>query len=284
MSVLIFGAGFLGRRLLASLEGARLDEADIADAAQVARALDEHRPEVVINAAGKTGHPNVDWCEDHVEETVRSNTIGPIVLAEACARRGVHLLHFGSGCIFYGPSPSPGGWREDDFANPVSRYSRSKYAADLALADRPGVAIVRIRMPIDPAPGPRNLLTKLARYPVVADVENSITVVEDLLAVVAGLVERRASGVFHATNPGTMRHAELLELYRRHVDPAHRYTLVGEEELAARGLVRLRRSNCTLADRNLAALGLTLRPVRQAVEEAVRAYAIAFRASAGGVV
>jgi dTDP-4-dehydrorhamnose reductase len=41
--------------------------------------LDEVKPDVVINAAGKTGKPNVDWCEDHKEETLRSNDTGPLV-------------------------------------------------------------------------------------------------------------------------------------------------------------------------------------------------------------
>jgi len=29
----------------------------------------------IINAAGVTGRPNVDWCEDHKIETIRSNVI-----------------------------------------------------------------------------------------------------------------------------------------------------------------------------------------------------------------
>ena len=28
-------------------------------------------PDFVINAAGKTGRPNVDWCEDHKQEVIR---------------------------------------------------------------------------------------------------------------------------------------------------------------------------------------------------------------------
>ena len=111
------------------------------------------RRDAVINCAGKTGRPNVDWCETHQPETYRANVVGALTLADACAAEGAYLLHLGSGCIFYGPSPHPGGWREDDFANPTAFYSRTKYAADLVLSRLPNVGIARLRMPIDGVPG-----------------------------------------------------------------------------------------------------------------------------------
>jgi dTDP-4-dehydrorhamnose reductase len=280
MTTLVFGAGFLGTRMAESLPDARLAGGiDISDREAVLTALRTHRPACVINAAGKTGQPNVDWCESHPGETTRSNVIGPLVVAEACAELGVHLVHLASGCIFYGPSPSPGGWREDDFANPSSFYSRSKYASDLVLARLPNVAIVRLRMPIDTLPGPRNLITKLATYPQVIDVENSVTIVPDLVTVVGGLVALRATGIFHATNPGPVRHAQLLALYRQLVDPGHRSTLIPENELVARGLAVGSRSNCILASSRLQALGLTMRPSEVALPDVFRQYAAARRAA-----
>lgn len=271
----MFGDGFLGRRLVAGVPGAAASAADITDARAVEAALEGAGADVAINAAGRTGRPNVDWCESHTEATWRSNVLGPLVLAEACARRGAHLLHLGSGCVFYGDSPRPGGWREDDPANPVSYYSRSKYAADLLLAARPGVAVARVRMPVDAAPHPRNLVTKLAGYAQVVDVENSVTVVDDLVAALAALAARRAAGVFHVTNPGTLRHRDLLALYRELVDPAHACELIAEDQLVARGLARVARSNCVLADTRLAALGIALRPIGVALPDVLRRYALA---------
>jgi 3,5-epimerase/4-reductase len=277
MTTVIFGAGFLGERLAQSLPGAVLIRGvDIGDRQAVLASLRAHQAHEigsVVNAAGKTGRPNVDWCEDHPLETTRSNVIGPLVLAEACQEAGVHLVHLGSGCIFYGPSPSPGGWREDDAANPSAFYSRTKYAADLILSRLPNVAIVRLRMPIDTAPGPRNLITKLAGYAQVIDVENSVTIVPDLVEVLRGLVERRATGIFHATNPGPVRHAHLLALYRQFVDPGHRFTLIPEEELVRRGLATRGRSNCILSSTRLEALGLTMRPTETALPDVFRQYA-----------
>lgn len=277
MKTLVFGNGFLGQRLSTSLPGAVLSLADISDEAAVRAALAAERPDAVVNAAGKTGRPNVDWCETHTIETLRSNVEGPMVLARACADAKVYLLHLASGCIFYGPSPAPGGWREDDHANPTAFYSRTKYAADLVLSRLEDVGIARLRMPIDARPGARNLITKLAAYRQVVDVENSVTVVDDLVAVVQGLVERRATGVFHATNPGTMRHRDLLALYRELVDPTHQVELIAEEELVTRGLAQKGRSNCVLSSERLDALGLTMRPVDVALRDCMTRYAAALR-------
>ena len=62
----------------------------------------EHRPEVVINCAGKTGRPNVDWCDAHPDETLRVNVTGAITLLEECRRLGIYLVHLSSGCIYEG--------------------------------------------------------------------------------------------------------------------------------------------------------------------------------------
>ena len=272
MTTVVVGAGFLGTRLARDLPDATLSTVDVTDRTAVDLAIRAAGADLVINAAGKTGRPNVDWCEVHREATWRSNVVGVAVLAEVCAAAGVHLVHLSSGCIFDGPSPSPGGWREDDPATPTSAYARTKYAAERLLADRPAVAIVRVRMPIDDAPHPRNLITKLAGYPQVIDVENSVTVVDDLVAVVAGLAARRAPGVFHATNPGTVRHQDLLGLYRAVVDPAHRFELIAADELVARGLAVAPRSNCILASSRLAALGLAMRPLAVALPDVLRRY------------
>ncbi len=273
MTIVVFGRGYLGRRLASSLPDAVLSEASITDADAVRAAVRAHGATAVINAAGKTGRPNVDWCETHQRETWMANVVGPLVLADVCADLGAYLLHIGSGCVFYGPSPSPGGWRETDHANPLSYYSKSKYAADLALSSVPNVGVARIRMPLDSKPDPRNLITKLAGYRFVIDVENSVTVVDDFLHVAKELVARRAEGVFHVTNPGVMRHRDLLDAYRRRVDPKHAAEFIPAEELTARGLASAARSNCVLSSERLASLGVAMRPIADVLDGLVAEYA-----------
>lgn len=272
-TVLIYGAGYLGSRFAESIPGATLLPTDITDREAVRSDLRRLKPASVVNAAGRTGSPNVDWCETHPHETFRSNITGPLVLAEACAEVGVHLTHLASGCIFYGPSPDPTGWREDDFANPSATYSRSKYAADLALSMLPNVAIARLRMPIDAEPGARNLITKLAAYPKVVDVENSVTVVDDLVAAIVAIIAKKAEGVFHVVNDGTMKHRDLLALYRELVDPSHSCEWIANDDLVRQGLATRGRSNCILQNTRLAELGIHMRPIDIALRECMVKYA-----------
>lgn len=276
--ILVLGAGYLGHRIANALPGAVLSKANVTVRDEVLAAIDARGVTHVINAAGKTGKPNVDWCEDHALETIHSNVVGAITVAEACASRGVHLTHLGSGCIFYGDSPHKDkAWREDDFANPVSVYSKSKYAADLAIGHLPNVCVARIRMPIDSSPNPRNLITKLAGYERVVDVENSVTIVDDLLEVLAALGEARAEGIFHVVNPGLMSHVTLLAFYQQIVDSNHVFTPIKEVELTMFGLAKAARSNCLLSSGRLAALGIKLPPIDASLEKAMLSYARAFK-------
>lgn len=272
MKIVVFGNGFLGNRIAKTIPGAQLSHAKITDRISVQHAL--RGADAVVNAAGKTGRPNVDWCESNVAETLWSNVAGAVTLAEECVAAGVHLIHLGSGCVFYGRSPhQDGAWREGDFANSKSVYSRSKYAADLALSCFPGVAIVRLRMPVDGVPGPRNLITKLAGYKQVIDVENSITVVDDLVEVVRQLAERRATGIFHATNTGVVSHRQILGLYRELVDPTYEVEFIGEDELVSRGLAIAPRSNCVLASTRLEEIGIRMPDARESLRKAMEQYA-----------
>ena len=280
MKILVFGSkGFIGGRMLETWPEAVGTDARIDDKAAVLKAIDEHKPDAVVNAAGKTGRPNIDWCETHQIETAQSNLIGPLVLAEACQERGVYLLHLASGCIFYGPSPDPRGWTEDDFANPLSFYSRVKYAADLVLGKMPNVGIARIRMPIDDKPSDRNLINKLANYKQVIDVENSVTIIPDMIEVCYRLIQKRGTGVFHVTNPGTARHRQIVDLYRELVDPNHRNEWITDEEMMKRGLAKAARSNCILQSNRLQALGIEMRPIDIALRDTIMKYAATKRAS-----
>lgn len=279
MKILVFGSkGFIGSRMMEAWPDAVGTDARIDDKTAVLAELDRVRPDAVVNAAGRTGRPNVDWCEDHPVETAHDNVVGAITLAEACQERGTYLLHLSSGCMFYGHSPDPRGWREEDFANPSATYSRGKYAAELVLSTFPNVGIARLRMPIDARPDTRNLIDKLANYKQVIDVANSVTVIPDLVDACRQLVEKRGTGIFHTVNPGVMRHRELLDLYREYVDPSHHTEWIREEELLAKGLVTKKRSNNIMQSRRLQELGIEMRPIDVALRDTMIKYAAAKQA------
>ncbi|MBU1033149.1 MAG: sugar nucleotide-binding protein [Patescibacteria group bacterium] len=277
MKILVFSPGYLGGKIVDALCDRKHEvvpvKVEITNLAAVSAALDEHRPDAVLNCAGKKGTPNVDWCETHQIETMRSNTIGPLVIAEACVDRGIHLTHLGTGCIFYGQSPDPKGWKEDDHANPSAMYTRSKYAADLILTRLPNIAIVRLRMPIDEVPDPGNLINKVMSYPKIIDVENSVTVVSDLINAVIGVIEKKGTGVFHAVNEGTMKHRDLIALYEELVDPSHTNEWISSDDLVKLGLATKGRSNCIMQNNRLKEIGVEMRPISVALRDCLEKYA-----------
>src|SRR3989338_10004619 len=135
MKILVFGAkGYLGHLFLKQYPDAVPSSVDIADSTAVSAELDRVKPDVVINAAGKTGRPNVDWCETHKEEALRSNVTGPLVLLDECAMRKIYWVHLGSGCIYAGDGSTSlttgnngKGFSEEDAPNfGGSFYARTK--------------------------------------------------------------------------------------------------------------------------------------------------------------
>ena len=261
--VVILGArGYLGQRFRMLYPAAAAPSVDIADPASVRLMLAELRPAVVINCAGRCGTPNVDWCEDHKAETVRSNVTGPLVLLEECARKGAFLVHMSSGCIYSGDNGGRG-WREDDPPNFAgSFYSRTKAWADQILREFP-VLSLRLRMPFDGSTNDRNLIVKLRRYKRVLTEPNSLTCLPDFLEAAALLIERRATGVVNIVNPGVISPFEVMKLYREIVDPRHEFAPLPAERMGE--VARAGRSNCMLDTSRLRREGIELRPVRDAV-------------------
>jgi len=229
--------------------------------------LDRERPVHVVNAAGRTGRPNVDGLEGRPGMVYRSNVVGPLILATACRERGIHMTHLGSGCVYGGDNHGAGFGEEDPPNFRGSLYARSKAAAEMGLRDFE-VLQLRIRLPISERPHPRNLLTKLLGYARVICVPNSVTVLEDAWPVAEALVAERATGVWNLVNDGVEQHDELLELYRRHVDPSHMYEIVDEAALR----LKAGRSNCVLSTRKLHEAGLAMPPLEQSLPRLVKAY------------
>ncbi len=275
MKILIIGKGYVGTRSAETWKDeAVVAQGRVTSAEDVLKLIDLHQPDAILNAAGVRGKPNVDWCETHQLETIVGNTMLPIMIAEACQARGVYLLHIGSGCVFYGASPDPAGWCESDFGNPSAVYSKAKYAADLALSVLPNVGIARIRMPMDDVPSSFNIIDKLAQYDKIIDVENSVTVIEDMISVFYQLLQKRGEGIFHVTNPGTIKHREIIELYREFVDSSKNPTWISEDELVTAGLAAKKRSTNKMQSHNLEKLGVTMRPIAEAARSTMKRYAV----------
>ena len=272
MKYLIFGrSGWMAQKFNKFLEDSQISDVDITDLGAVRKELDEKKPEVVINAAGITGRPNIDWCEDHKLETVAGNVTGPLNILQACEEKKIYWVHLGSGCIFQGSGPGESGWKEDDKAAPPSIYSLTKHWVDSILKHFP-VLIIRLRLPIDVEPSSRNLIDKLIKYPQVIDSENSVTVIPDLLDATKELIDKKRIGIYHVVNPGILRPSELMELYKKEIDSNHQFKVISDEDLYKKGLATARRSNCILNTDKLQKEGIKLKPIQERIVEVIKEY------------
>ncbi len=250
---LIFGrGGWLAHKLKHHFKGeggAVISGANVTNFNEVVRDILVYQPQIVINAAGVTGKPNIDWCETSPGITLHVNTVGAINVALASVSTGRFMLHLSSGCIFEGTDAVM--FDEEDPTTPPSYYSKTKAWADEILKDMP-VCIVRLRMPIDTEPSPRNLIDKLVGYDKIIEARNSVTIIPDLIEAIHRLIESRSTGIYHVVNPGVVSHREILDLYREYVDPAlPEKEFIDPEELYKQGLAKARRSNCVLSTQKL---------------------------------
>ena len=105
--------------------GPRLVTLDVLDDEARRRVLQEHRPEVVVNAVGVV--KQAAELTNHVT-TVRSNALLPHLLAQDCDRVGARLVQVSTDCVFSGRR---GGYREADTPDPVDFYGRSKLLGEV---------------------------------------------------------------------------------------------------------------------------------------------------------
>ncbi|MDT0217926.1 dTDP-4-dehydrorhamnose reductase [Alcaligenes sp. AB3] len=112
---------------------------DITQAESITQALDQHRPDIVINAAAYTA---VDKAESEPETAQLINGTAPGLLARACAERGIKMVQVSTDYVFDGSATQP--YSEDAPTNPLGAYGQSKLEGEQAvLATLPSAIILR---------------------------------------------------------------------------------------------------------------------------------------------
>lgn len=294
---LIFGGhtGWIGGKLqtLLTAQGKTffLADARTQNRESVEAEIEKYKPTHVLNAAGVTGRPNVDWCEDNKQETIRANVLGTLTVADICAQKGVYHLLYATGCIFeyddQHPMGGPGFTEEDQPNFHASFYSHTKAVVEDLLRHYPTTCTLRVRMPISDDLSHRNFVTKVRRrsgrtifpslhlsslsrfppltrspspplfptqivkYDRVVNIPNSMTTLTDMLPVSLIMAERRLTGIYNFCNPGAISHNEVLDLYKKYIDPSYTYTNFSIEEQAK--ILKAGRSNNTMSHDKLAA-------------------------------
>lgn len=188
--------------------------------------------------------------EGKLRENVQDNLYAPVLLAMTCQLLNIHLTYMGTGCIFH-RNEKEDLFTEKDVPNFYgSSYSTVKGFTDTFMKSfEHSVLNVRIRMPITDMPHPRNFITKIVSYDKICSLANSMTVLPELLPYLIQMMIDHKTGTINFTNPGSITHNEILELYREIVNPQFTWTNFTLEEQSQ--ILLSQRSNNSLDTHHL---------------------------------
>jgi dTDP-4-dehydrorhamnose reductase len=191
-------SGFGTHRVIAPSEA----DLDICDRRQVEAALDQARPDLLLNAAAYT---DVDGAETDPEAAFAGNAHGPGILAVATEQRGIPILQISTDFVFDGEAGRP--YDESDETGPCSVYGQSKLEGEEAVrhANRRHF-VVRTSWLYAPEGGnfPRTMLELAERSEVrvVNDQFGSPTFAPHLNAGLLELIESASWGTYHLAGRG----------------------------------------------------------------------------------
>ena len=266
--VLVLGKGFIGSRIQEDLDclGSGAKISSIRDAERI---IKRYNPKILINCIGSVGRNNVDGCEQDKDKTLFANAFCPIILAEVALRHKIKLIHISTGCIFkfdYEHDRPISESKIPDFFDLY--YSRTKIYSERALeilSSKFNILIIRIRVPLDTRPHPRNILTKIIGYKKVINLPNSITYIPDFLRALRHLIKIDARGIYNIANTGGLAYPRLLDIYKKY-DSSFNYNIVDYKTL------NMVRTNLILSVNKLSRSGFKPRHINRVLEECVREY------------
>jgi len=211
--ILVLGAhGMLGRDLTEVLRSSSqgevvpwdLGEIDIREETKTVKKIGELRPDVIVNAAALT---RVDDCESQAEQAFAVNAEGMKHVALAALRCQAKVVYLSTDYIFDGEKREP--YLEDDPPHPLNAYGRSKWKGEeyvrTLLKDW---LIVRTQWLY--GKHGKNFVTSILEQTkeknelrIVDDQVGSPTYTVDLSKILSTLIQKKAEGIYHATNNGT---------------------------------------------------------------------------------
>ena len=127
------------------------------------------------------------------------------------------------------------------------------------------------RIPFNQVDNPRNYLTKMQRYSTLLDAENSISQLEEFVAATFACWEKRVPfGIYNVTNPGHVTTREVVGLIKTTGVSHKDFQFFTNEAEFMRTAAKTPRSNCTMDSSKLAAVGIVMTEVHEAVERDLR--------------
>jgi dTDP-4-dehydrorhamnose reductase len=280
--VLIGGSGYVGQAFQEVLGKRDISYYNLTrkvinyyDPQALIEALRAEKPIAVINAAGYTGKPNVDACEDDKAKCLLGNAVLPGIIRDVCETLDIPWGHVSSGCIYTGARADGTGFQEEDLSNfnfrsnNSSFYSGTKALGEEVLSGAAKNYIWRLRIPFDERNNPRNYLSKLLNYEWLLDAENSISQrFEFVEACVDSFEKEIPYGTYNVTNPGSTTARDITAIMKNYGLITKELKFFESEEDFMLRAVRTPRSNCTMSSEKLAKAGIHLTEVNESIEKA----------------
>jgi dTDP-4-dehydrorhamnose reductase len=280
--LLIGATGQLGGDILRNNAAHEIDaparhELDLARPGPLADYLRAVRPEVVVNCAA---FHNVPLCEQEPEQAFRINCVAVRDLAAVCREIGAWLVTFSSDYVFRGDARSP--YAEDDAPGPVQVYGITRLAGEhAAMAAAPERAVIVRTCGLYGRSGAASkggnfvdkvLALALAQPMIEMSSDQTVapTATDDLSRAVLALIGHPAlrPGVYHLVNDGACTWYEFTKAI---VELAGRETEVRPVDRGGRSGDMRRPLYSVLANTKARALGIALRPWRDALKSYIAA-------------
>lgn len=183
------------------------EQMDLTDPFSVHDVFEKYKPAIVVHG-GAISKP--DECEQNQWQAYLINVEGTVTTLLNAAEQKSFFIYMSTDFIFDGEK---GMYKEDDKANPINYYGKTKLEAEEAVKEYEyDWAIVRTVMVYGkPILSRSNILSivkeKLEKgepYKVVDDQVRTPTYVEDLASGIVQIIERKAKGVYHLSGKDVM--------------------------------------------------------------------------------
>jgi hypothetical protein len=134
---------------------------------------------------------NTSFIEDKLDINIRCNLYFPISICNLGKKYKIHITYIGDGCIFKDSNSL-----EPDLtvsAHSIVNIYNEKIITELY----DNVLYLRIRYPISGDLTPSCYLTKLLSYKNIIDVDNSVSILSDLIPILFKMLERNITGIYN---------------------------------------------------------------------------------------
>ena len=209
-TIVLGGKGYIGSELLQYVPRSVGLDLRLEDPAKLRKELLFLRPKHLICAAGISGKPTIDWCENHAEETLFVNVTCQLNVMHLCKELNIHLTIIGSGGVY-----GDGIYSERDKPNLTNKvYSRLRIVLEEMLEFYPDVLYLRVLYPLAGTGHDKCFLTKLkTRSNSIHDTKVCITVIPSLFPLLQSLLDMRLSGVYNFVNQGQVSLTKIFDIF-----------------------------------------------------------------------